>query len=157
MVSVLYCAHSCMKCSLISPMFLKSSLVFPILLFSSISVHCSFKKAFLSLLAILWNSTFSWVYLSLSPFPFPPLLSSAICKASLDNHFALLDFFLFGMVLVTASCTMLWTSIHSSSKRPNRYTRFRWWWLKPLLLHNCHAQRRTFVNYERWELNRKQL
>ena len=123
----------------ISPMFLKSSLVFPILLFASISVHCSFKKAFLSLLAILWNSTFSWVYLSLSPFPFPSLLSSAICKASLDNHFALLDFFLFGMVLVTASCTMLWTSIHSSSKRPNRYTRFRWWWLKPLLLHKCHA------------------
>ena len=40
------------------------SLVFPILLFSSISLHCSLKKAFLSLLAILLNSAFKWVYLS---------------------------------------------------------------------------------------------
>ena len=45
--------------------FLRRSLVFPILLFSSISLHCSL-KAFLSLLAILWISAFSWVYLSLS-------------------------------------------------------------------------------------------
>ena len=35
---------------LISPIFLKRSLVFPIPLFSSASLHCSFKKAFLSLL-----------------------------------------------------------------------------------------------------------
>ena len=56
-----------MKCSFISPVFLLRSLVFPILLFSSISLHCSLKKAFLSLLAILWNSAFSWVYHSLSP------------------------------------------------------------------------------------------
>ena len=48
--------------SLISPIFLKRSLVFPILLFSSISLHCSFKKAFLSLLAILWNINLSeWI------------------------------------------------------------------------------------------------
>ena len=46
--------------SLIS-IFLERSLVFPILLFSSIYLHCSFKKAFLSLLALLWNSVFSWV------------------------------------------------------------------------------------------------
>ena len=51
---------------LISPVFLKRSLVFPILLISFISLHCSLKKAFLSLLAILWNSAFSWAYLSLS-------------------------------------------------------------------------------------------
>ena len=36
---------------------LKRSLVFPIL-FSSISLHWSLRKAFLSLLAILWNSAF---------------------------------------------------------------------------------------------------
>ena len=36
--------------------FLKQSLVFPILLFSSISLHWSLRMAFLSLLAILWNS-----------------------------------------------------------------------------------------------------
>ena len=46
------------------------SLVFRILLFSSLSLHFSLKKAFLFLLAILWNSTFSWVYLYLYPFPF---------------------------------------------------------------------------------------
>ena len=44
---------------LVSPVFLKRSLAFPILLFSSISLHCSVRKAFLSLLALLWNSPFS--------------------------------------------------------------------------------------------------
>ena len=42
--------------------FLKRSLVFPILLFSSISLQWSLRKAFLSLLAILWNSAFKWVF-----------------------------------------------------------------------------------------------
>ena len=58
----------------IPPVFLKRSLVFPLLLFSSISFHCSVKKA-LSLLAILCNSAFSWVYLYASPLPFPSFLS----------------------------------------------------------------------------------
>ena len=35
-------------------------------MFSSISFHCSHNKAFLSLLASLWNSAFSWVYLMAS-------------------------------------------------------------------------------------------
>ena len=39
-------------------LFLNRSVVFPILLFSSISLHWSLRKAFLSLLAILWNSAF---------------------------------------------------------------------------------------------------
>ena len=43
---------------LVSLIFLKRSLVFPILLCSSISLHWSLKKAFLSLPAILWNSAF---------------------------------------------------------------------------------------------------
>ena len=42
---------------------MKRPLVFPILLFSSISLHWSLRKAFLSLLAILWNSAFRWIYL----------------------------------------------------------------------------------------------
>ena len=99
----------------ISLIFLKRSLVFPILLFSSVSLHWSLRKAFLSLLAILWNSAFRWVYLSFSPLPFTYLLFSAICKASSDNHFAFLHFFFLGMVLITAFCTMSWTSAHSSS------------------------------------------
>ena len=50
-----------------SLIFLKISLAFPIPLFSFISLHWSQRKAFLSLLAILWNSAFKWVYLSFSP------------------------------------------------------------------------------------------
>ena len=60
---------------LVSLIFLKRSLVFLILLFSSISLHRSLRRAFLSLHAILWNSAFKWVYLSFSPLPFTSLLS----------------------------------------------------------------------------------
>ena len=78
---------------LVSPIFLKRSLVFPILFFSCISLHLSQRKAFFSLLAILWNSTFRWVYLSFSPLPLASFLFAAICKASSDSHFAFLHFF----------------------------------------------------------------
>ena len=47
--------------SLVSLVLFKRSLVFPILLFSSISFHCSLRNVFLSLLDIIWNSTFRWV------------------------------------------------------------------------------------------------
>ena len=77
---------------LVSLIFLKRSLVFPILLFSSISLHWSLRKAFLSLLALLWNSAFKWVYLSFSLLPFASLFS-AVCKASSDSHSAFLHFF----------------------------------------------------------------
>ena len=91
----------------------KRSLVFPTLLFPSISLHSSLRKSFLSLLVILWNSTLKWVYL-----PFSPCLSlpfSAICKASSNNHFAFWHFFFLGIVLITASYTMSRTSVHSFS------------------------------------------
>ena len=78
---------------LMSLIFLKTSLVFPILLFSSISLHWSLRKAFLSLLAILWNSAFKWVFLSFSHLLFASLLFIAICKVSSDNHFSFLHFF----------------------------------------------------------------
>ena len=107
----------------LSPIFLKRSVVFHIpIVFSGwfffvlfLFLHCSFKKAFLSLLASLWNSAFHWEYLFLFPFPFASLLFSAICKSSSNNHFAFLYFFFLEMVLVTASCTMFQTSFHSSS------------------------------------------
>ena len=60
------------KCSLatitscVSPAFSMTSLVFPILLLSPFSLHCSVKKIFSSLLSILWSSAFRWVYLSFS-------------------------------------------------------------------------------------------
>ena len=93
--------------------FLKRSLVFPILFFSSISLHWSLKKDFLSLLAILWNSAFRCFYLSFSPLFLTSLLFTAICKASTDSHFAFLHFFSMGMVLIPVSCTISWTSLHS--------------------------------------------
>ena len=77
---------------LVSLIFMKRSLVFPILLFSSISLHWSLRKAFLTLLAVLWISAFRWVYLSFSPLPFMSLLFSAIQKAFSDNHFAFFAF-----------------------------------------------------------------
>ena len=103
-----------MKCSLGISNFLERTLVFPILLFSSISLHWSLRKAFLSLLAILWNSAFKWVYLYFFPLPFASLLFTAICKASY-SHFAFLPFFFLGTVLILVSCTMSQTSIHRSS------------------------------------------
>ena len=86
------------------------SLVYLILLSPSVSLHHSFKESVvvvvLSLLAILCNSAFKWVYLSFSPWPSASLLFLAICKASSDNHFALLHFLFLEMVLIIASCTM---------------------------------------------------
>ena len=71
---------TCMKCSLGS-LYWRDLIVF-ILLFSSISFHWSLRKAFLSLLVVLWNSAFKWVNLSFSPLPFASLLFTAIFKAS---------------------------------------------------------------------------
>ena len=68
-VSVPYHAHPCVKCSLDISNWAKESLVFPVLLFSSMYSHYSLKRlSYLSLL--LWNSVFRWVYLSLSPLTF---------------------------------------------------------------------------------------
>jgi len=100
---------------LVSLILLKRSLVFPILLFSSISLHWSLRKTFLPLLAILWNSALRWIDVSLAPLPLASLLFSAIHKASSDNHFASLHFFFLGLVLLAASVTVLWTSTRSSS------------------------------------------
>ena len=96
---------------LVSLIFLKRSLVFPILLFSSISLHWLLRKAFLSLLAILWDSAFRWVYRSFSPLSLASFLFSTNCKTSTDNHFAFLHFFFLGIVLITAPCPMSWTSL----------------------------------------------
>ena len=119
---------------LVSLIFLKRSLVFSILLFSSISLHWSLKKALFSPLALLWNSAFNWEYLSFSPLPFASCLFSAICKAYSDNHFAILHFFFWGMVLITAFYTMSQTSVHSSSG--TLLDLIPWIYLS-LLLYNC--------------------
>ena len=95
-----------MKDILVSLIFFKRSLVFPILLFSSYFFALIPEEGFLispcysfssiqSLshvwlfetpwTAILWNSAFKWVYLSFSPLPFAYLLFTAICKVFSDN------------------------------------------------------------------------
>ena len=102
----------------VSLIFLKRSLVFPILF----SLHWSLRKAFLLLFISscysleLW---FRWICLSFSPLPFTSLCFSAICKASSDNHFTFLNFSFLGTVLITTSWTMSWTSIHTSSGTPS--------------------------------------
>ena len=78
-------------------------------------VHWSPREAFSSLLAVLWNSAFRWVYLSFSPSPFASPLFTATCEDSSGNHFAFLHCFSSGMVLIPASCAMSQTSVHSSS------------------------------------------
>ena len=93
-----------MKCSF-GISYFHESLVFPILLFSSIPLNCSLRKTFLSPLAIVWNSAFKWVHLFFSLLSFTSLLFSAICKTSSDNHLAFLHFFFFELVLITDSCT----------------------------------------------------
>ena len=40
----------------------------------------------------LWNFAFKLIYLCFSPLLFASLLFSAVCKASSENHFALLHF-----------------------------------------------------------------
>ena len=68
---------------------LSHSIVFPYLF----ALIRSLRKTFLSLLTILGNSAFRWMYLSFYPLPFSALLFSTLCKASSDNHFDFLYFF----------------------------------------------------------------
>ena len=72
------------------------------------------KKTFSSLLAFLCNSAFSWIYLSPFPLLFTSLLSSAICKAPSDNHFASCISFSLGW-FCSLPPIQLWISVHSSS------------------------------------------
>ena len=73
------------------------------------------ENSFLISPCFLWNSAFKWLCLSFSPLPLASFLFSAICKASSDSHFAFLHFFFMEMVLISVSCTMSQTSVHSSS------------------------------------------
>ena len=64
---------------------------------------------------LYWRFISHMIIYMFSALPFTSLLSTAICKASSDNHFAFLHLFFLGLVLITTTCTMLQTSIHSSS------------------------------------------
>jgi len=67
-------------------------------------VFLYFFALILSLLAVLWNSVFKWLYLSSSLLPFTSFLFSAICKASSDHLFDFLHFFFLGIVLISVQC-----------------------------------------------------
>ena len=114
--SVLYWAHLFMKYSLGLSNFLEeiSSLSHSII--SSISLHWLLRKAFLSLLAILWNSAFRCLYRCFSPLLFASLLFTAICKASSDSHFSFLHFFFLGWSwsLSPVKCHELPSIIHQA-------------------------------------------
>ena len=71
---------------LVSLIFLKRSLVFPILFFPSISLHWSLRKAFLSLLAILWNSAFRLTWLHLQKFYFKIRLHLSVLEVRIWTH-----------------------------------------------------------------------
>ena len=95
--------------------FLKRSLVFPILFFPVFfffffTDHWG-RLSYLSL--IFFGTLHSNRYIF--PLLFTSLLFSAFCKASLDSHFFFLHFFFLGMVLIPVSWTTSWTSVHSSS------------------------------------------
>ena len=107
-ISFLYWAHLCMKCSLGISNFLEdiSSLSHSIVFLHFFAL----RKAFLCLLAILWNSAFRCLYLSFSPLLFASLLFTAICKASSDSLFGFLHFFFLKMVLIPVSYAVSWNS-----------------------------------------------
>ena len=103
-----------MKCSLGILIFLKRYLVSPILL-CSVSLHCSLQKAFFSLLSIPCNSPFSWVYFSFLLCLSLLFVSQLFVRSLQTAILIFLNFFISAIVLITASCPVLGTSIHSSS------------------------------------------
>ena len=127
-IFVLYCIYLCMEYSFGFSNFLEEISSLPISFFSFISLHCSLRKTFLSLLGILWDSAFRWCTF---PFICLLLLFSAIYKASADNHFAFLHFFSLGMVLITTCLSVSQNSIHSSSGILSDITTWIYLWLPP--------------------------
>ena len=82
------------------------------------SLQCSF-KVFFSPLAVFSETLHPVGYVF--PFSFAFHFSAlAVCKTPSDSHFTFLHFLFGGMVLVTASCTMLQTSVHSYSVKRRR-------------------------------------
>ena len=99
---------------LVSLIFLKRSLVFPILLFVSISLLWSLKKAFLSLL-LFFGTLHSDAYIFPFLLCFSLLFFTQLFVRPPQTAILLFAFFSLGMVLLAVSCTVSWTSVHSSS------------------------------------------
>ena len=101
------------KVPLVSVIFLTRSLVFPILLFSSL---CIVDLGWLSSLSLLFFGT---LHSEVCTFPFVFCVSllffSQLFVRPSQTATCLLNFFFLGMVFIIACCTVLWTSICSSS------------------------------------------
>ena len=104
-VSVVYCGHLCMK------HFVGISNVLDAISSHSHSIVflCFFKKSFLTILAILWNLIFSWVYHPFSSLPFVSFLFFSQLFVRPPHTIILLCciFFPLEVVLVTTSFTIL--------------------------------------------------
>ena len=72
------------------------------------------EEDFLSLLVILWNSAFKWVYLSFSPLLWLLFTLHQFVR-SLRQPFCFSVFLFLGDGLAHCSCTVSWTFVHSSS------------------------------------------
>ena len=108
---------------LVSLIFLKRSLVFPILLFSCIPFSCfpvflcivhwgRLSYLFLHFFGTLYSDGYTFLFLlCLSLLYF----SQLFVRPPQNSHFTFLDFFFLGMALITTSYTMLRTSVHSST------------------------------------------
>ena len=94
---------------------MKRSLVFPILLFSSISLHWSVRKAFLSLLAFLWSSAFRWVYFSFLISFLLLFFSQLFVRPPQTTILPFCIYFSLGWSWSPPPITVSQTSVHSSS------------------------------------------
>ena len=114
MVSLLYCAHFCMKCSLCTSSFFEGlfSLCHSIVFLYSFALFT--QECFL-LLAILWNSTFSWVYLSFLLCFSLLFFSQLLARPPQTNHFAFLHFFFLGDDFGHHLLYVLRASVHRAS------------------------------------------
>ena len=99
---------------LVSLIFLKRSLVFPILIFLY-SFALITEEGFLISPCYSFISAFKWAYLSFSPLLFISLLFTGICKVFVVVVVVVWHLFFLEMVLISVSCTVSWTSIHGSS------------------------------------------
>ena len=110
----MYWAHLCMKCSLGISNFLEiSSLSYSIfsLYFFVLITEEGFLISSCYSLELCIQMLISFLFF----FAFHVSSFHNYFKVSSDNHFAFLHFFSLGMVLISASCTMSPTSIHSFS------------------------------------------
>ena len=103
-----------MRCSLGICNHLDEITNLPMLLFSSISLHCSLKKALFFLLAIFWNSAFRWLYLSFI-LCLPFLFFSQLFVRPPQITILPFSFVFLGDGFDHHLLTMLQTSVHISS------------------------------------------